>query len=121
MNCIIFYKEPPVKIDHRRKLTDQLAAFRLEDAHSDVILVTLVDGKEHPAHKFILSVRSPVFAAMFKREGLVENVENRVEIEDVTAEVMEVFLNYIYSGDVSKVGLFVGELFELANKVSSVV
>ncbi|XP_065205361.1 speckle-type POZ protein-like [Planococcus citri] len=62
---------------------------------ADVILA--VDGQEYPAHKNILSARCPVFAAMFKH-NMKENEKNRIDIEDMNAEIVGEFLNYVYTG-----------------------
>ena len=117
VDCKITYEEPLAMVHHRLKLADHLAAFRLNDAHTDVTLVTVDDGEEHSANKLILSLRSPVFAAMFKHQGVVENVLNRVEIEGVSGDAMMTFLDYVYSGDISTVHWCAAEVFELANKV----
>ncbi|XP_065226557.1 speckle-type POZ protein-like [Planococcus citri] len=69
--------------------------------HHDLADVVLsVDGQDYPAHKTILAARSPVFAAMFKHDcsTMEENVQNRIEIEDMNVEVVGDFLKYIYTG-----------------------
>ncbi|GBN22892.1 TD and POZ domain-containing protein 3 [Araneus ventricosus] len=53
-----------------------------------------------PAHKIILSARSPVFAAMFKNP-MKENLENQVDITDIDASVLQTMVFYIYTGKVS--------------------
>lgn len=66
--------------------------------------VTLVVGhpeqnkKELKVHRLLLSAFSPVFAAMFSHTETKEALEKRVVIEDVSAEAMEQFLMYIYTG-----------------------
>ncbi|GBM95827.1 Speckle-type POZ protein-like B [Araneus ventricosus] len=50
-----------------------------------------------PAHKNILSARSPVFAAMFKNP-MKENHENEVDISDMDVSVVRIMLTYIYTG-----------------------
>ncbi|XP_065199773.1 speckle-type POZ protein-like [Planococcus citri] len=67
--------------------------------HRDLADVVLsVGGQDYPAHKTILAARSPVFAAMFKHDTMKENVQNRIEIEDMNVEVIGDFLKYIYTG-----------------------
>ncbi|UYV64800.1 SPOP, partial [Cordylochernes scorpioides] len=62
---------------------------------SDVTLC--VDGQEIKAHKNILAARSTVFAAMFDH-GIEENLQNRVDIEDLEPQVVRGMLRYIYTG-----------------------
>ena len=52
-------------------------------------------GKTFPVHKAILSARSNVFAAMLMHDTK-EAKEQRIEIEDVDPDTMEIFLEYIY-------------------------
>ena len=49
-----------------------------------------------PAHKFVLSLRSPVFRAMLYG-GLSETLSREVEIPDFPAEVVRAFLSYLYT------------------------
>ncbi|CAL1279990.1 unnamed protein product [Larinioides sclopetarius] len=53
-----------------------------------------------PAHKIILSARSPVFAAMFKNP-MKENHENEVVIDDMEVPVLQLMLTYVYTGNLS--------------------
>lgn len=80
---------------------------------SDVVLC--VDSQQFQAHKSILSVRSPVFAAMFSHDTK-ELQQNLVEISDMTSKVMNALLNFIYTGGVSPEDLTV-ELLRAADKV----
>ncbi|XP_073838071.1 TD and POZ domain-containing protein 4-like [Musca autumnalis] len=82
---------------------------------SDVTLVAQ-DGTEVKAHKAILCARSQVFAAMF-RNNFEESKTNRIQIDDMDAEVIEEMLKFLYtSGDISE--RWVEELFIAANKYS---
>ena len=80
-----------------------------------------MDGNEFKAHKLILSARSSVFERMFTSGQFVESKNNRVQIDDISKEVMEPLLQYIYGGDVTQVKQFevdpLLELFEAAHKV----
>ena len=116
------YKEhlPPVipsPAVHAQKLSDQLASFASNPRFSDVTLCTTLDGKQVPAHRVVLSMRSPVFAAMFTHEQMEESKNKRVDILDVSGEVLEAFLAYLYSCDVGGVTKFSTELLQLADKV----
>ena len=63
--------------------------------HSDVVLK--VGHQSFPAHKLILSLRSPVFDAMFSHE-MPESQTNEVHITDCDPEIFQVFLRYMYTG-----------------------
>lgn len=78
-----------------------------------------IDGRRLSANKFMLSARSPVFAAMFRSE-MSETTSSVILIEDVEFEVMRAILKYIYCGDIDEVidenSLFVVKLFVAADK-----
>ena len=80
----------------------------------DVILC--FGDKELKAHKNILSARSSVFEAMFSHD-LSETRQNRVTIEDVSVDVFEVLLKYIYTGQVELDETFAADLLVAADKV----
>ncbi|GBM75634.1 Speckle-type POZ protein-like B [Araneus ventricosus] len=54
-------------------------------------------GASIPAHKIILSVRSPVFAAMFANQ-MKESLTNEVDITDIDVSVLRALLVYMYTG-----------------------
>ena len=63
--------------------------------------VTLKCGEKlFYCHKYTLSLRSPVFKAMFQ-SNTMENANGLVEIEDIQQEAFSEFLNYIYTGSIS--------------------
>lgn len=104
-------------IDHSKVLLEQLSAFRLDASSADMTLFTTLDGLSFPVHKLILSLRSPVFAAMFNHRDLKENQKKQVEIDDISGEVMEALLKYIYSGDIRGITGIAGSLLSAADKV----
>ncbi|GFU37434.1 speckle-type POZ protein [Nephila pilipes] len=63
-----------------------------------------------PAHKCILSARSPVFSAMFKTD-MRESRENSVDIDDINISVLRIMLVYIYTGDTD--GLAMSNAYDL--------
>lgn len=73
----------------------------MDDDLADSAMAT-VDAEETPAtvrlpaHKFILSLRSPVFKAMFSNH-MNETNTHEVFIPDFDAAVMQEFLNFIYT------------------------
>ena len=96
------------------KLQHDLQSLLENGTESDVVFV--VDGKEFQLHKAILSARSKVFAAMFESD-LQEAKEGRAKIPDVSAEVFEQLLRYIYSGKIPDMDKFALELLVAADKV----
>jgi BTB/POZ domain len=72
-------------------------------------------GKKLKAHKLILAAASPVFEAMFK-EGTKEHHDNYVNIEDIDSDVFEVFLRFLYSGQVDQLDEMCFDLFTAADK-----
>ena len=79
---------------------------------SDVTFIT--GDQEFQAHKLILSARSQVFAAMFEHEC---EETRKVTITDVSVEAFEELLRYIYTGKVSSVEQYTGDLLVAADKV----
>jgi BTB/POZ domain len=78
--------------------------------------VTLkVQGKELKAHKVILAAMSPVFEAMLK-EGTREHQDSKVNIEDIKSDVFEVFLRFLYSGQVEQLDEMFMDLLAAADK-----
>jgi speckle-type POZ protein len=56
-----------------------------------------VRGRKFAAHKNILSMRSPVFAAMFQHPTK-EMLSGNVEVEDINPDVFQELLRYLYTG-----------------------
>ena len=112
------YRKPTFEAS-LQNLSNDFAKLR-SPRFADVIFV-MPDGKELSANKSILSVRSPVFEAMFARQEMAENQNNRVVIEDIDADVFLALLDYIYNGEVDGIEQFAPELFIAANKVYNCV
>ncbi|KAI5632041.1 BTB/POZ domain-containing protein [Phthorimaea operculella] len=67
------------------------------------------------AHRLILAMASPVFAAMFY--GRVGDKEEPIHISDIDHDVFSSMLDYIYTDEVEITGLeMASELFRAANK-----
>ncbi|GFT17692.1 speckle-type POZ protein [Nephila pilipes] len=97
--------------DLERLLNPETASF--EDVHLKCGSVAI------PAHKLILSMRSPVFSAMFSSE-MEETRKNEVDITDVEVPVLRMMLKYIYTGKVENLTislvedlLFAAEKYQL--------
>ncbi|XP_074096146.1 speckle-type POZ protein B-like [Cotesia typhae] len=104
--------EVPKKTPRHQLNTDLKDVFESK-AGSDVVL--LVGDKKILAHKLILTIRSPVFAAMFSHQ-LKENKENEITIPDLDPEVCEKMLEYIYTENVTGLDEIVEFLYEEADK-----
>ena len=122
INCEIKYIDRYQTIttqpaEHNLELSKQLSTFRSNPLFSDVTICATFDGQEFPAHRVILASRSTVFAAMFNHADLEENQKGRVEIPDVSGQVLEAFLAYLYSNDLSAIDQYCTKLLDLADKV----
>ena len=82
---------------------------------SDVTFV--VGGKELKAHKFMLASQSPVFAAMFDND-FEEKLKNKVQIDDISLEVFQELLRFVYTCRVENFYQVEKELLVLSDKVS---
>lgn len=77
--------------------------------------VIIVNGlKKFYVHKWILSIKSSVFAAMFKND-MEEGTTCKLDILDFTADAVYQFLEFLYTGSVPD-DINVMELFALASK-----
>lgn len=67
-----------------------------------------VEGEELPAHRIVLTARSPVFHALLK-SGMREGAEGVVKLEDVRAPVFRALLHFVYTDALPQVRLcFIG-------------
>ena len=94
-------------------LSDDLCQLFENQEFSDVILS--VDGYGFKVHKNILAARSPVFAAMFKHD-MKERNTGIVKIDDVSQDVMEEVLRFVYTGKVLNIDKMADDLLTAADK-----
>ena len=94
-------------------ITNKITKFLTDQALTDVTLEC--EGKKFEAHKLILAAASPVFKAMFK-EGTKEHRDNYVNIQDIDSDVFDVFLRFLYSGQVDQLDEMFLDLFTAADK-----
>ena len=78
-----------------KKLCEDFWQLFLDKDNSDVEIVC--EDKTFNCHQLILSARSPVFRAMFKTD-MVEKRSQKVEIKELSSEVVAQMLNFIYTG-----------------------
>ncbi|XP_044005619.1 TD and POZ domain-containing protein 3-like [Aphidius gifuensis] len=106
------------KEEPKSQLISGLLSCLENEKFSDVILE--VDGKEIKAHKMMLSIKSPVFSAMFNHESMKESKDNRVIIEDTDADVIKQMLEYIYTEKTpSNIDNCVHDLVGVAHKLKN--
>ncbi|XP_043479764.1 speckle-type POZ protein B-like [Leptopilina heterotoma] len=107
-------EEPPFK---RRKcnndLMENMTSLLSDENFKDVRFK--VGDKEFTAHKAILTIQSPVFAAMFNSK-MSEELTSIVEIKDVKPEIFQQMLNFIYNVEVKDLDEVALELFCVAEK-----
>ena len=103
-------------INHAEVLCRQLAT-TTSSLPTDVTLKTMDDEKLFPAHKFILKMRSPVFAAMFSGDFVENKAEKPVEIFEISGPVMEALLAYMYCKPFENWKMMAGELATAADMV----
>ncbi len=75
----------------------------------------MCDTKVFKCHQFILSTRSPVFRAMFQNP-MAEATTKTVEIKDLSPEIVDAMLLFIYTGDVPNLDELAVELLAAAEK-----
>ena len=99
---------------------DQLFRNQLETFYEKMMLSDVyfdVGDREFKAHKSILALRSPVFAAMFEHPTK-EKLTNRVVFEDIEPDVFQELLRFIYTGrlSLSTMNVMATEILAAANK-----
>lgn len=87
---------------NKQYFIDNIGQLYNEQIDCDVTLE--VDGEEFKAHKIILKARSKVFNAMFSHRT-EENLNNRAVIGDIDKDVFRQILEFLYTGDKTKLDL----------------
>ncbi|KAK0157660.1 hypothetical protein PV328_011371 [Microctonus aethiopoides] len=91
--------------------------FYMNKKFSDVTLI-LYDERI-PAHKAILSAKSPIFASMFDDNNINEernNLNKEIIIDDFNPETFKAMLHYIYTNEIKDVDRLALNLLWTANK-----
>ena len=102
----------------KQSFSDSMTKLFKSKQFSDVVLK--VSRKKFLAHKLVLSVGSPVFAAMF-RNNYEESNEEEVVISQIDAVVFEELLRFLYSGAVSSRYVLSKKLLAAADMVCFVL
>ena len=79
-------------------MAEELMQMREERVFSDFKIT--VEKADFPCHRLILAVNSPVLKAMMQTE-MVEASKKQVTVDHIKPKIMEVVLDYMYSGQVS--------------------
>lgn len=74
-----------------------------------------------PAHKLILSARSPYFEAIFSHGWKDSNEETKVKMPELTADAIRQFRNYIYTGQVENLFKYALQFLPSADMVSQII
>jgi len=96
-----------------RLVTDIKSLLDKADVFSDFRIVC--GGLMLPCHEAILRARSPVFDRMFQQD-MKESSSRELSIEDVQKDTVEAMLEYIYTGEVTKMVKNEAELVYVADK-----
>lgn len=80
---------------HSDSILSGLQSLRFNPRLSDVTLV--VQGREFPCHRAVLSLCSQYFHAMFTG-SFQESISAQVEIKEVDADLLETLINFSYTG-----------------------
>ncbi|CAL8116505.1 unnamed protein product [Orchesella dallaii] len=100
-------------VSHKAELARDLGKLFSQSIGTDC---TIVVGKTNfKSHKFILSSRSSVFAAMFNA-NTIERETATVNIPDFDSEVVKGMLEYIYTGETAVMATRAQELLQIAEK-----
>jgi len=95
-----------------KELASDLGSFLGRSTLTDVIVYA--EGQAIHAHKALLAARSPVLQALFERISK-ENRPNVILINDLSCEVVQEMISFLYSGKVNIVSL---ELLTAAERYS---
>jgi len=111
----LFHPEEPTVTHHTENTLGKDLKRMLDTGQGSDVTLVASDGKEFPAHTFILSSRSPVFSAMFEH-GTKEKQEKRVTIEDLDSGVVSSLLDFMYTDSVLLPAILDPQLLFAANK-----
>ncbi|XP_039437790.1 speckle-type POZ protein-like isoform X3 [Culex pipiens pallens] len=113
---IVSEMQKPLKMlpEDSQLLDNYASLFSSGEFFSDLTVV--IGKREFPAHRAILAVRSPVFAAMFKHTEMAESQQKRVVIQDIEPHVFEEVLRFIYTDTVQGLDKLAHELLAAADK-----
>jgi speckle-type POZ protein len=104
-----------------RTMAKQLGEQYKDPQFTDFVIKCVDEKKreqEIKCHRFMLYSRSPVFRAMLQ-EHTLEYKNSEVKFDDIDFDIMEVFIEFLYSGNFNKVSrdhTIVQELLKLGDR-----
>lgn len=103
MNDIDAKYKPPIEVIGKAKFLSNTAEgiAELWTSHRFSDFTIVVGRREFPVHKTILGIRSPVFAEIFESESR-EHQTSQMMVQDLSAESVEKFLKYLYTGEIDE-------------------
>ena len=110
---------PPPTDESNFSLSRFMEEARQNDLFTDVVLVA--DGKEYKAHKVVLAAQSQFFSSRFSERWVSPKADGssgdeRVNLTDVPAVIMEAMLAYMYSGKIKDIGSVAHQLLPVAEE-----
>uniref|UniRef100_A0A1A9VP11 BTB domain-containing protein n=1 Tax=Glossina austeni TaxID=7395 RepID=A0A1A9VP11_GLOAU len=93
-----FFAEKRKNPDYSNAFLDDLNKMRMKRENCDFALE--VEGETIYAHRLVLAIASPYFAAMFKNESK-EKATGFVKFEDNDLTAVKTIVEYIYSGEIA--------------------
>ncbi|KAH0558171.1 hypothetical protein KQX54_014723 [Cotesia glomerata] len=103
---------PPFNESKRLMTNDYKDLF---DTKMDADVTFIVGEKKFRAHKLVLMVRSPVFRAMLN-SGMRENKEHGINIPDISPDMFNSLLEFMYTDRVADLDAVAEDLVEVADK-----
>ena len=113
--CALHYLQPEIKtyVADEPEIVSHMRNVLTDGLFSDVTVVA--DEREFPAHRAILAEHSDVFRAMFEVD-MVEKRDNRVVIDDISADALDDLLTFIYTEKAPNICVNASELLAAAEK-----
>jgi hypothetical protein len=107
--------------NHDNFIFKRLGQMRYHSVLTDIVLN--VEDRQFPAHKNVLAASSDYFMAMFS--GHMALASNAVTVHEISADAMELLLDYIYTGalvitEENVEDIFCGSCLLLLNSVTQV-
>ena len=93
-------------------LSETMEEARKKDLFTDVTLV--VGDKEFKAHRAVLASQSPFFKTRFEQHWQRE--DNRVEMSDLTSDILEAMISFMYTGKVPNTDTLAFQLLPAAEE-----
>ena len=94
-------------------LSKVLENARQKEQYTDVIIVT--KEMEFKAHKVVIASQSPFFATRLE-ERWTEEGGSRIDMTDISTDIMDAILTYMYTGEVNNVDMIAFDILPKAEE-----